>query len=174
MCCMEYKWVIISYLFSIWGIDDKWGINWFIYLINVVWRTNNSYRLNWQRFHALGPVYAGFLFIQSSVYTDLRYKKRCTRLAAASDKTYQMFAHGRWFSQGTPASSTTKTGRHDIAEILLSHIICHARNWKAYYITIAPIQIYLDVLFCWIIETYIMIPTPTNKVSHESCLLFPY
>jgi hypothetical protein len=28
-------------------------------------------------------------------------------------------AHGRWFSQGTLASSTTKTGRHDIAEILL-------------------------------------------------------
>jgi hypothetical protein len=27
--------------------------------------------------------------------------------------------HGRWFSLGTPASSTTKTGRHDIAEILL-------------------------------------------------------
>jgi hypothetical protein len=30
-----------------------------------------------------------------------------------------MFPHGRWFSPGTPASSTTKTGRHDIAEILL-------------------------------------------------------
>jgi hypothetical protein len=28
-------------------------------------------------------------------------------------------AHGRWFSSGTPASSTTKNGRHDIAEILL-------------------------------------------------------
>jgi WD40 repeat protein len=28
-------------------------------------------------------------------------------------------AHGRWFSLGTLASSTTKTGRHDIAEILL-------------------------------------------------------
>jgi hypothetical protein len=28
-------------------------------------------------------------------------------------------AHGRWFSLDTPASSTTKTGRHDIAEILL-------------------------------------------------------
>jgi hypothetical protein len=26
---------------------------------------------------------------------------------------------GRWFSPGTPASSTTKIGRHDIAEILL-------------------------------------------------------
>jgi hypothetical protein len=34
-------------------------------------------------------------------------KKRCTRLAAASDKVYQLLAHGRWFSPGTPASSTT-------------------------------------------------------------------
>ena len=47
------------------------------------------------------------------------YKKGCTRLAAASDKVYQLLAHGRWFSLGTLASSTTKTGRHDIAEILL-------------------------------------------------------
>jgi hypothetical protein len=30
-----------------------------------------------------------------------------------------LLAHGWWFSAGTPASSTTKTGRHDIAEILL-------------------------------------------------------
>jgi hypothetical protein len=30
-----------------------------------------------------------------------------------------LLAHGRWFSPGTPASSTIKTGRHDIAEILL-------------------------------------------------------
>jgi hypothetical protein len=33
-----------------------------------------------------------------------------------SGKVDQMLAHGRWFS---PASSTTKTGCHDIAEILL-------------------------------------------------------
>ena len=46
-------------------------------------------------------------------------QKGCTRLAAASDKAYQLLAHGRWFSPCTPASSTTKTGRHDIAEILL-------------------------------------------------------
>jgi hypothetical protein len=32
----------------------------------------------------------------------------------------QMLAHRWWFSLGTPASSTTKTGRHDITEILLS------------------------------------------------------
>jgi hypothetical protein len=43
----------------------------------------------------------------------------CTRLAAASDKVYQLLAQGRWFSPSTPASSTTKTDRHDIAEILL-------------------------------------------------------
>jgi hypothetical protein len=46
-------------------------------------------------------------------------KKGCTRLAAASDKVYQLLAHGRWFSPGSPASSTSKAGRHDIVEILL-------------------------------------------------------
>ena len=49
----------------------------------------------------------------------VNYKKRCTRLAAAIDKVYHLLAHGRWFSPGAPASSTTNTGRHDIAEILL-------------------------------------------------------
>ena len=43
----------------------------------------------------------------------------CIEKTAASDKAYQLLVHGRWFSPGTPASSTTKTGRHDIAEILL-------------------------------------------------------
>ena len=38
------------------------------------------------------------------------------KIAAASDKVYQLLAQSRSFS---PASSTTKTGRHDIAEILL-------------------------------------------------------
>jgi hypothetical protein len=46
-------------------------------------------------------------------------QKGCTQLAAASDKVYQLLAHGRWFYPGTTASSTTKTGRHDIAEISL-------------------------------------------------------
>jgi hypothetical protein len=49
----------------------------------------------------------------------VNYKNGWTRLAAACDKVYQLLAHGRWFSPGIPASSTTKTGRHDIAEILL-------------------------------------------------------
>jgi hypothetical protein len=39
-----------------------------------------------------------------------KLQKGCFRLAAASDKAYQLLAHGRWFYPGTPASSTTKTG----------------------------------------------------------------
>jgi hypothetical protein len=33
----------------------------------------------------------------------------------------QLLAHGWWFSPGTPASSTNKTGRHDIAESGVKH-----------------------------------------------------
>jgi hypothetical protein len=59
----------------------------------------------------------------------VNYKKGCTRLAAASDKIYQLLAHGRWFSPGTPASSTTKTGHHDIAaEILLIVALKHQKS----------------------------------------------
>jgi macrodomain Ter protein organizer (MatP/YcbG family) len=46
---------------------------------------------------------------------ELQKRMHSTR----SDTVYQLLAHGQWFSPGTPASSTTKTGRHDIAEILL-------------------------------------------------------
>jgi len=58
-------------------------------------------------------------------------KKGCTRLAAASDKVYQLLVHGRWFSPGTPVSSTTKTGRHDIAEILLKVALNTINQFKS-------------------------------------------
>jgi len=68
-------------------------------------------------------------------------------LLAASDKVYQLLAHGRWFSRGTPASSTIKTGRHHIAEILLkvtlntitlgfNNIACQSSNINQGSITI--------------------------------------
>jgi hypothetical protein len=60
----------------------------------------------------------------------VNYKKGCTRLAAASDKAYQLLAHGQWFSLCTPASSTTKTGCHDIAEILLKVVLKHNKSIK--------------------------------------------
>jgi hypothetical protein len=37
-----------------------------------------------------------------------------------------LLAHGRWFS---PASSNTKTGRHDITEILLK-VVLNTKNSK--------------------------------------------
>jgi hypothetical protein len=58
----------------------------------------------------------------------VNYKKGCTRLATASDKAYQLLAHGRWFSPGTPVSSTTKTGRHDIAETLRKVALKHQKS----------------------------------------------
>ena len=48
-----------------------------------------------------------------------KLQKGCTRLTDASDRVYQLLAHGRWFSTGTPTLSTTKTGRHDKDELLL-------------------------------------------------------
>ena len=61
------------------------------------------------------------------------YRKGCTRLAAASDKVYQWLAHGRWFSPGIPASSTTKTGRHDIAESGIKHNKSNQINQAWFY-----------------------------------------
>jgi hypothetical protein len=41
----------------------------------------------------------------------------CTRLKC--DTVSQWFAEDRWFSPGTPVSSTNKAYRHDIVEIML-------------------------------------------------------
>jgi hypothetical protein len=60
----------------------------------------------------------------------VNYKKGRNRLTAASDKVYQLLAHGRWFS---PASSTTKTGCHDIAKILLKVALKHQKSIKSTY-----------------------------------------
>jgi hypothetical protein len=52
-----------------------------------------------------------------------------------------LLAQDRWFSPGTPASSTTKTGRHDIAEILLK-VALNIKN-QIPNILKYPIKIYL-------------------------------
>jgi hypothetical protein len=74
----------------------------------------------------------------------VNYKKGDTRLAAASDKVYQLLAHGRWFSPSSPASSTTKTGRHDIAEILLKVALKHQNQNQSNLV-----QILFDFMFPW-------------------------
>ena len=73
------------------------------------WLPQNCKCLHWEKCYYINQTRFVPYFVN--------YKKGCTRLAAASDKSYQLVAHGRWFSPGT--SSTTKTGRHDKTEILL-------------------------------------------------------
>jgi hypothetical protein len=84
-----------------------------------------------------------FIWIFScSIFTLIIIALIYTRLAAASDKVYQLLAHCRWFSPGTPASTTTKAVRHDIAEILntknqnQSALIYCATRWKSLHLYI--------------------------------------
>jgi transposase len=50
------------------------------------------------------------------LWVRISIRARCTTLC---DKVCQWLATGRWFSPSPPVSSTNKTDRHDIAEILL-------------------------------------------------------
>ena len=76
---------------------------------------------------SLSPIRHGF------TPSFVNYKKGCTRLAAASDKVYQLLAHCRWFSPCTPASCSTKTCRHDIVEILLKVVLKHQKSNQILY-----------------------------------------
>jgi len=59
-----------------------------------------------------------------------KLQKRVHSTHSASDKVYQWLAHGRWFSAGTAAYSTTKTGRLNKAEILLK-VALNTKNQKS-------------------------------------------
>jgi hypothetical protein len=95
---------------------------------------------------SLSPIWRGF------APGFVNYKKGWTRLAATIDKAYQLLGHGRWFSPGTLASSTTKTSHHDIAEILLK-VALNANCFVA-------------ILFC-IIRKFIFLD-PTNREIHHA------
>ena len=64
---------------------------------------------------------------------------------------------GRWFSPGTPASSTNKTDRHNITEIL----------WKVVLntITLTPFQLYLEQIYIYI-YIYTTSEKPVNDQSY--------
>ena len=53
-----------------------------------------------------------------------------------SDKVCQWLTTGWWFSPGTPVSSTNKTNRHDITEILLKMSLNIIKNPQLKYIFI--------------------------------------
>jgi hypothetical protein len=60
-----------------------------------------------------------------------KLQNESTRLATTSDEVHQLLAHGRWLSPGTPVSSITKTGRHEIVEILLK-VALNTKKIKSY------------------------------------------
>ena len=107
-----------------------------------------------------------------------KLQKRCTRLAAASDKVYQLLAHGRWFSLGTPASSITKTGRHDIAEILLKVELKHKkliqsdrRWWKIGSWYKRCTYMLLGYTYRWYIDSTFFIQ---NEIMSVYLIIFPW
>ena len=63
------------------------------------------------------------------------------------DKVCQWLATGRWFSPGTLVSSTNKTDRHDITEILLkvvlSTITLILSQFQYLHLKITPLSCYL-------------------------------
>ena len=108
----------------------------------------------------------------------VNYKKDCIWLAFASDTVNQLLAHSRGFSPNIPASSTTKTGRHDIAEILLkvalstkNQIIC---DFISFYMCYFPydgqngIQERTTSL-SMIISSFVDIWTGYKKIRRQVC-----
>jgi hypothetical protein len=87
------------------------------------------FRLNMHTFRHLKTY---FMLIFLSHYTRVRIsiRARCTTLC---DKVCQWLATGRWFSPAPLVSSTNKTDRHDITEILLKVALSTIKQTKQHY-----------------------------------------
>ena len=70
------------------------------------------------------------------------------------DKVYQWLPTGRWFSPGTPVSSTNKTERHEITEILLK---------VALSIINQPSNHLIQLFFCMYINKVVFWSAPNLK-----------
>ena len=83
------------------------------------------------------------------MWVRISIRARCTTLC---DKVCHWLATGRWFSPGPPASSTTKTGRYDIAEILLK-VVLNTINQSTFIKHNVTNIISLD----WMLKSYLTI-----------------
>jgi hypothetical protein len=70
---------------------------------------------------------------------------------------------GAWFSPGTRASSTTKTGRHDIAEILLKVALNTQKKLFRFYLKTSNIIIH-SIDMCAIPATFV-VPVPSQDMD---------
>jgi len=81
-----------------------------------------------------------FVILQTSMILLLR---GCVLDTQLCNKVCQWFAADRWFSPGTPVSSTNNTDRHDIAEILLK-VALNSTKFDIYVLLLS-----LGRYLCW-------------------------
>ena len=85
------------------------------------------------------------------------------------DQICQWLAAGRWFSTGTPVSSTNKTDSHNIIEIELKHHKTNKpTNQQPYHIRLVT-NVFIEFLISWFAMTLVMtktfgIPTIIRRV----------
>ena len=81
--------------------------------------------------------------------SNLEYPEKTTNLSQVTDKVWQWPVTGRWLSLDTPVSSTNKTDRHDITEILLKVALnTITLTFKiGYYVNYMKILFYLRPFF---------------------------
>ena len=70
------------------------------------------------------PIFFSFIGVILSIWILLSFLSLFLLSGNLTLSYLLLLAHGRWFS---PASSTTKAGRHDIAEILLKVALTHQK-----------------------------------------------
>ena len=116
-----------------WSIIMKFK-SWFCSNSKLIYVKKKNEKMNTliSTFHFLLHNYTAHLFnvLKFSRSFETQWNLLCWKykINKLSDKVYQLLAHGRWFSLGTPASSFTKTGRNDIAEILLKVAFKHNKS----------------------------------------------
>ena len=94
---------------------------------------------------------------------------RCTTLF---DKVCQWLGTGRWFPVGPPVSSTIKTDRHDITEILLklawNTINQTNKQYSIIYTSSAGLTVYSSYLGLFILDS-LLFSLLTNGSSRFNC-----
>ena len=100
-----------------------------------------------------------------------KLQKRVHSTRSASDKAYELLAHGRWFPPGTLAFSTNKIGRHDIDEISLKvalNTIIQPTNQYIYTIYVYGQKLY------FLYELQKQVEQPLVNLSILCCLECKY
>ena len=104
------------------------------------------------------------------VRISIRARCTCTTLC---DKVCQWLATGQWFSQGPPVSSTNKTDRHHITEILLREALNTIKQTNLHNFSMVQHYMYaaftIEVFKCLVTKCPIW---ETITISHLIFFLF--